>query len=259
MKFSIVTPSFNQGRYIRDCIESVQSQEGVEWEHIVVDACSTDETVSVLKEYPHLQWTSEKDQGMSDGINKGFVRATGDWVMWLNTDDYLLPNTLQKVAKFAAAQKKADIIYGECLFVGEDKQLIRHRRDHAFDSNILLFYGCHIPSTSTFLKRQIIEAGDLLDVNYRVCMDFEYYVRLAHLGYQFTFLPEALAGFRWHETNTSSVHVKRRRQERLQVQREYLQKQGRSWMGSKLVLQCLFRFYQMKRATRRLGAHFSSL
>ena len=61
MKFSIVTPSFNQGRYVRDCIESVRAQTGVEWEHLVQDAGSTDETPAVLREYPHLQWVFEKD------------------------------------------------------------------------------------------------------------------------------------------------------------------------------------------------------
>ena len=75
MKFSIITPSFNQGRFLPDCVESVLSQSGVEFEHIVTDAGSTDETLDVLKRYPHLQWSSEPDQGMSDGLNKGFLKA----------------------------------------------------------------------------------------------------------------------------------------------------------------------------------------
>ena len=81
MKVSIVTANFSQGCFIRDGIESVKSQTGVEWEHIVQDADSTDETLAVLKEHPHLKWVSEKDQGRSDGMNQGFRKATGDWVM----------------------------------------------------------------------------------------------------------------------------------------------------------------------------------
>jgi glycosyltransferase involved in cell wall biosynthesis len=79
VQFSFITPSFNQGRFIRDCIESVKTQERVDCEHIVVDACSTDETLSILKTYTHLQWVSEPDKAQTDAINRGFLRAKGDW------------------------------------------------------------------------------------------------------------------------------------------------------------------------------------
>lgn len=255
MKFSIVTPSFNQGRFIRDCLESVKTQTGVEWEHLVQDAGSTDETHAVLREYPHLQVSSEPDAGMSDGINRGFRKATGDWVMWLNTDDYLLPNALEKVAAFAARHPEADVIYGDCLFVDEQKRTLRRKREHRFDFSILLFYGCYIPSTSTFINRRIINAGHLLEVGYKVCMDFEYYVRLSRLGYHFAYLPAALAAFRWHETNTSSVQLQRRREERLRVQQEHLVLAGRKPPWSRHRLALLYRVYQVKRGLLRLCAH----
>ncbi len=251
MKFSIVTPSYNQGRFIRDCIESVQAQTGVEWEHLVVDAGSTDETLAVLKEYPHLKWVSEPDKGMSDGINKGFLRATGDWVMWLNTDDYLLPEALAHVLDWAQKNPDADVIYGECLFVDEGKNLIRRKTDHRFDFNILLFYGCYIASTSTFLRRKVVADGHLLDIRYRVCMDFEYYLRLGHLGYKFCYLPEALAGFRWHDSNTSSQLAQRRYQERVEIQRHFLDLTHRSALGREWLLSSLFRLYQAKRVLLR--------
>jgi glycosyltransferase involved in cell wall biosynthesis len=247
MKFSIITPSFNQGRFIRDCIESVRAQTGVEWEHIVVDAGSTDETLAVIKEYPHLQWISEPDRGMSDGINKGFLRATGDWVMWLNADDYLLPGTLAKVAAFATQHPQADVIYGEAQFVTESKQLIRTRHEHAFDFNTLLFYGCYIQSTATFLRRDIIEAGQLLDLHYKVCMDFEYYLRLSHAGRRFTFLPEPLAAFRWHGANTSTQQLQRRLAERLQIQQHFLQLSNQPWLARPWLLALLKRVYQVRR------------
>ena len=252
MKFSIVTPSFNQGRFVRDCIESVRVQAGEEWEHLVQDAGSTDETAAVLKEYPHLQCVFEKDKGMSDGINRGFLRATGDWVMWLNTDDYLLPGTLAKVAAFAKSNPDADVIYGDVEFVDAGKQLLRHKREHRFDFNVLLFYGCYIQSTATFIRRRVIEAGHLLDIDYRVCMDFEYYVRLARLGYKFAHLPEPLAAFRWHETNTSAVQLSRRYEERLRVQRQHLELTHRAhWLQNARVLAMLYRVYQLKRQVLR--------
>jgi glycosyltransferase involved in cell wall biosynthesis len=252
VKFSIVTPSYNQGRFVRDCIESVRSQSGIEWEHLVQDALSTDETRAVLAEFPHLQCVFEKDKGMSDGINRGFLRAAGDWVMWLNTDDYLLPGTLQCVAKFAEQHPEADVIYGDVEFVNGAKELIRHRREHRFDFNVLLFYGCYIQSTATFIRRRVIEAGHLLDVDYRVCMDFEYYVRLARLGFKFAHLPEPLAAFRWHETNTSSTQLARRREERLRVQRQHLELTHRArLLQNSRVLDVLYRLYQMKRVLLR--------
>jgi glycosyltransferase involved in cell wall biosynthesis len=259
VKFSIVTPSFNQGRFIRDCIESVRIQSGVDWEHLVIDAGSTDETIAVLKQYPHLNWVSEPDQGMSDGINKGFRKAGGDWLMWLNADDYLLPGALARVADFARHQPDADVLYGECRFVDEAKRFIRQRREHRFDVPILLFYGCYIPSTATFLRRSIIEAGHLLDIRYRVCMDFEFYLRLTRQGFRFAFLPEALACFRWHADNTSSVQSRRRYEERVRVQQDHLRRVGRSWLGSEYTLKLLHRVYQMKRVvlktfSRRLPA-----
>jgi glycosyltransferase involved in cell wall biosynthesis len=251
MKFSIISPSFNQGRFIKDCIESVRSQTGVEWEHIVTDACSTDETISTLKQYPHLKWTSEPDKGMSDGINKGFLRATGDWVMWLNTDDYLLPGALARVARHVAENPTADVIYGECNFVDESKKFIRRRQDHRFDFNILLYYGCFIQSTSTFLRRSIISSGHLVDLRYKVCMDFEYYLRLSRLGYRFSFIPEALAGFRWHGVNTSTRLTERRLQERVEIQREILQQMRRPWLGYEPLLTFLRYLYTAKRRMLR--------
>lgn len=253
MKVSIITPSFNQGRYIRDCLASVRAQTGVEWEHLVQDAGSTDETAAVLAEFPHAQVVREKDAGMSDGINRGFRRATGDWVMWLNTDDYLLPGALEQVARFAAQHPGVDVIYGDVEFVDADKRHLRFKREHEFNFNVLLFYGCYIQSTATFFHRRIIEAGHLLDVDYRVCMDFEYYVRLARLGYRFAHLPEVLAAFRWHETNTSATQLERRRAERLRVQQEQLARAGRpAWLRNPRVLAALYRVYQLKRAWWRL-------
>lgn len=258
VKVSIVTPSYNQGRYLRDCIESVRAQTGVEWEHLVVDAGSTDETLDVLRAYPHLKWTSEPDRGMSDGINRGFRKATGDWVMWLNTDDYLLPGALAKVAAVANQRPAADIIYGDCLFVDQARQPIRRKRDHRFHFGVLLFYGCYIASTSTFLKRRIITDGQLLDLDYKVCMDFEYYVRLALAGYRFEYLPEVLAGFRWHGQNTSSVLGDRRREERLRVQCKYLRQLGHGWLGRRWLLKVLYRVFQGRRVLLRSGLPFVS-
>src|SRR5205085_4919715 len=99
VKISIITPSYNQGRFIRDTIESVLNQNYPNFEHIVIDAVSNDNTVEILKEYPHLKWISEKDKGAADAINKGMKMATGEITTWLNSDDYFEQNIFSYVEK----------------------------------------------------------------------------------------------------------------------------------------------------------------
>ena len=253
MKFSVATPSFNQGRFIRDCIESVRAQTEVGVEHIVVDACSTDDTVRILKSYPHLQWTSEPDHGQTDAINKGFRRATGDWLIWLNADDYLLPRALARVAQFAQVHPHADVIYGDCDFVNERGDIVGRKREGAFDFWMLLFYGTFIPSTATVYRRNLVTAGHWLDASQKVCMDLEYYLRLAQAGFHFEHLPEPLACFRWHETNASSVHRARAHEEFRALQRHYLGLHNLGWLGNEPTLSAIHAGYRVARLARRLG------
>ena len=256
MKFSIITPSFNQGRFLPDCLDSVSSQTGVEVEHIVIDALSTDQTLDVLKSRPHLDWVSEKDGGMSDGINKGFRKATGDWLMWLNCDDYLLPDTLQKVARFIENHPDADIVHGDCIYVEEDKTPIRRKFDTPVDEWDLLFVGCCIPSTSTFYRRRIIDEGHLLDPEYRNCMDWEYYLRLIRLGFRYSYLPEALAGFRWYDESTTKKHWQRMIDEGLRCQHEHLAERNLpDLLGNAGLLKVLRKTFQVRRVAKRILAH----
>ncbi len=215
---SVVTPSLNNGEFIEDAILSVSGQQAVAVEHIVVDGASTDGTLGILKRYPCVQWTSEKDKGQSDAINKGFLRASGDLVGWLNADDYYLPGGLEAIARAAEENPEADIIYGDCVFVDSSGKIVRSKVEHDFDPAILLYFGCYIPSTSTFFRRRVIESDLLLDCEYRVCMDFEYFARLAHLGCKFHYVPRFIAAFRWHGNNISLSQATRRAEERRQVQ-----------------------------------------
>lgn len=253
MKFSVITPSLNQGRFIRDCIESVRAQVEAEVEHIVVDGCSTDETVAILKSYPHIQWTSEPDRGQTDAINKGFRQARGDWLMWLNADDYLLPRTFARVAQFAQAHPQADVIYGDCDFVDKQGNIVKRKREGDFSYWMLLFYGTFIPSTATFYRRKLVDAGHLLDASQKVSMDLEYYLRLAQAGFRFEHLPQPLACFRWHETNASSVHRARGRQEFRALQRHYLGLRRLRWLDNEPTLCVLHRGYQARRFAQRLA------
>ena len=125
MDFTIVTASYNYGHYIGECLESVASQEGATFEHLVMDAVSKDDTAEVVARFPHAQFFQEPDQGMSDGINKGFRRAQGKWVMWLNADDRLKPGALKALKAFAEKNPRADVIYANWDFIDGDGHLLR--------------------------------------------------------------------------------------------------------------------------------------
>lgn len=257
-KFSIITPSYNQGRFIAGCIESVLAQagDGFEVEHIVTDAGSTDETLEVLARYPHLQWTSEPDKGMSDGINKGFLKASGDWLMWLNCDDDLLPGALAKVAAFIRDHPDADVIHADCAYIDEAGNFLRRKYDTPVDEWDLLFFGCVIPSTSTFYRREIIMAGHLLDVNYKNTMDLEYYLRLMRLGYRFRYLPELLAHFRWHEGSTTLRHWQRMLDEALRCRSEHIDLRGLPGILKKLIHTGFAKaIFRLRRVAKRIMAH----
>lgn len=110
MDFSILTPSFNAEKHIIRAIESVLGQTGPSWEHIVMDGGSQDSTVSILTEYPHLNWESSPDQGQPDAMNKAFDRAKGKYILYLNADDFLLPGALQEFADGFACNPAAGMI-----------------------------------------------------------------------------------------------------------------------------------------------------
>ena len=215
---SVVTPTFNGAAYLEDAILSVKRQSGVATEHVVIDAASTDNMPKITERYPHLRWISEPDRGQSDAINKGFLMATGDLVGWLNADDYYLPGSFDAIARAAAENPEADVLYGDCIFVDPDGRIVRSKVEHDFDAQVLLYFGCYIPSTSTFFRRRLIDRGLLLDCEYRVAMDFEFFARLTRLGCSFHYVPRFIAAFRWHQDNVSLRNTERRAQERHLVQ-----------------------------------------
>jgi glycosyltransferase involved in cell wall biosynthesis len=218
---SVITPSQNSGEFLEDALLSVSCQRGVLVEHLVQDSLSNDNTLAILRRYPEVRWQWESDCGQSDAINRGFLRASGDLVGWLNADDYYLPGGLRAIAQAAAEHPGADVIHGDCVFVDGEGSITRSKVEHDFDPDILFYFGCYIPSTATFVRRRVIEQGHLLDCDYRVCMDFEYFVRLACAGFKFHYIPRFIAAFRWHGSNICLQQLERRIFERQEVQRRF--------------------------------------
>ena len=240
MKFSIVTPNYNYGRFLKKALESVFDQtegEGAPLiEHIVIDGGSTDDSVPILERWDSFvrgtaaakesrysfSFISEPDNGQTDAINKGLRRATGDIVAWLNADEWYLPGKLALVAAALAKHPDADFLYGEPLFVDKDGRPIRVRYAHRFSKFVLYGCCCYIASCASFWRRRILDDGFYLDPSYKVIMDGEYYCRISKAGYRFRFLPATIAAFTWHDANISSVLAVRRDEEWLALRRTYI-------------------------------------
>jgi glycosyltransferase involved in cell wall biosynthesis len=257
MKISIVTPSFNQGRFIDKCLASVRDQQGVfSVEHIILDNCSSDTTGEALANYQSMpapvevKIIVEPDGGQTAAINKGFSLATGDVVCWLNTDEWYEDGTLATVANFFAAHPEVDVVFGDCDFVDSTGNLVKRKREFVFSVSMLMYYGCFIPSCATFIRRRVIDEGVLLDPGFKVTMDFDWYVRIAKAGYRLAHLPVTLASFTWHESNISLNFAKRRKIERRLVQDRYSGVCGPVWFRT-FIYGVMRYFWLAVRVTRR--------
>lgn len=200
-KISIVTPSYNQGRFIEDAIKSVLEQGYPNFEHIIIDGRSTDETLEVLKKYPHLIWVSEPDEGQSDAVNKGLKLAKGEIIGWLNSDDYYLPGTFLKVAD-KLNDPKVDGVYSNVIFVDENKNFKKKLTTHRPIKWLSVLF-CFIPSTTFFFKRKVIDKGIYIDKDFDIAMDKEFFAHILYSNFNLRFVNDYFACFRWHKKNKS--------------------------------------------------------
>jgi len=185
---SVVTVCRNAEQTIEETLRSVAQQEGVDGlvEHIVIDGASTDGTLDIVRRFPHVLWTSEPDEGISDAFNKGMRLARGEYLLYLNADDYLFDATvLRDVAEFIRARQHLDWIVGDVLvarLVEGDTILSPQRRSFAPACwNLILRQRiCH---QSVFLKRQVQLQMGGFDTTLRLSMDYDLWRRLCAQGY----------------------------------------------------------------------------
>lgn len=201
MKISIVTPSYNQGKYIEEAIQSVLNQNYDNFEHIIIDACSTDNTIEILKKYPHLIWVSEPDEGQSDAINKGFKKATGDIIGWLNADDLYLPNTFNRAIQ-VLKNDKIDAVYADYQFINS-KGVITKTMKTMKPSKWISLFNCYIPSTTFFFKRDVVDNNICIDKEFDISMDKEFFAHILYSDYTIAKIDALFAHFRWHDSNKS--------------------------------------------------------
>jgi glycosyltransferase involved in cell wall biosynthesis len=228
LSFSVVTPSFNQGRFIGEAIDSVLVQAHCALEHHVIDGGSTDGTVDILRARSQdarstaLHWISEPDRGQSHALNKGFTRVTGDIIGWLNADDRYLPGCFEHVARVFMEYPEVDIVYGDYRWIDEDGRAYRIRREIEFSAFVLLYHRVlYIPTTATFFRRHIFEDGHYLNESLHYALDFDFFVRLAGYGYRFRHIPAVLADFRFHNHSKTCTSPQKQLQEQRQVAEQY--------------------------------------
>jgi glycosyltransferase involved in cell wall biosynthesis len=225
---SIVTPSFNQGVFIQEAVDSVRKQSYPDCEHIVIDGGSTDGTVASLEKLSHtsgtttLRWSSEPDRGQAHALNKGFTRATGDIIGWLNSDDRYRPDTFHKIARIFDRHPEVDLVYGDYTWMDAHGCVRRVRREIAFSRFILLYHRVlYIPTAATFFRRRIIDDGNLLDDRLHYALDFDFFVRLSARGYRFLHIRELLADFRLHKASKTCSMPERQLHELNDIMRRH--------------------------------------
>jgi glycosyltransferase involved in cell wall biosynthesis len=204
---SIVTPSYNQGQFIETTLLSIKNQDYPKLEHIVVDGCSSDNTIEILKRYEreyNLKWIAERDKGQSDAINKGFKAAKGDIIGWLNSDDaYFDKHAVSYVANEFQRLPEVDVIYGNGVCIDDKNMTIWIRHTIPWFNYNRLLRQCFISQPSTFFRRRVI-LKHRLDVDLNFAMDYEYWLRLARDGFKFKHANRILAAFRIHTAAKSS-------------------------------------------------------
>ena len=180
---SIVIPSFNQGKFIRACIDSILEQDYPHLRIHVVDGASTDETVDVLKSYgpsDRLDWVSEPDRGVVDAVNKGFERVSGEIVGIQSSDDLYLPGAIRSAVDAFRADQNVGLVYGDTLKVDADGNELLRQSTSDFSLENLLTFRTWIPQPSAFFRREMLEVCGGWDESIPYAPDTDLWIRMAY-------------------------------------------------------------------------------
>ncbi|MFZ5884734.1 MAG: glycosyltransferase family 2 protein [Chloroflexota bacterium] len=197
---SIVTPSYNQARYLEQTLRSVLEQDYPRIEYIVIDGASTDGSVDILKQYADrlAYWVSEKDSGQAEAINKGLARARGDIVAWLNSDDFYLPGAVTAAVKAFEAHPEAGLVYGDTVAVDEQGEFIHFPRYAQWTLEDLLTFHI-LGQPAVFMRREVLLQAGFLDPSFHFLLDHQLWIRMASIA-PMVYVPERWAAGRFHES-----------------------------------------------------------
>jgi len=204
---TVITPSYNQGRYIRETIESILRQDYPQLEHIVIDGGSTDETLAILRHYaqtdPRFRFVSEPDRGQSHAINKGLAMARGEIIGWVNSDDTYLPGAVQKAVQALQLHPEWAIVTGNGYIIDEHSRI--QYPVHYWQTDVKqLYHSCPVIQPTAFLRKNVFQQHGGVDESLRFCMDYDLWIRLSK-NHAFGFIRDYLANARIHAACKSAT------------------------------------------------------
>jgi glycosyltransferase involved in cell wall biosynthesis len=205
-RISIVTPSYNQGRFIASTISSVLSQGYANLEYVVQDNQSTDNTLEILESERSSDFSFyvEKDSGQADAINRGFSRTSGEIMAFLNSDDILMPGTLEYVSRLFLDNPEIDAIYGNRLLIDTEDNIVGRWVLPGHDGELMRHID-YVPQETLFWRRELWErSGSRLDDKLAFALDWDLLLRFLDCGARFTHVPHFLGGFRIHQDQKTS-------------------------------------------------------
>jgi glycosyltransferase involved in cell wall biosynthesis len=203
---SVITPSFNQGKFLERTILSVLNQNYPNLEFIIIDGGSSDESVDIIRKYSDrlTYWVSEPDCGQVDAINKGFKCATGEWLCWQNSDDIFLPGAFDCLAENAIKHPSAGLIIGNMVLIDENNRPLRELRYVKPDHKGMLAEGMLLANQAAFWRRELQDRIGLLDESYQCSFDYDWFLRLTAVC-NGVHINRTLGALRLHsETKTSN-------------------------------------------------------
>jgi len=220
---TMITPSYNQGQFIDQTIQSVLSQEYPDLQYLVIDGGSDDKTLDILRQYNgQLQWISESDRGQSHAINKGLDMATGHIIGYLNSDDIMEPGALRRVGEFFAIHPEAAWVTGKCRTVDQNGKEIRKFITRyknfwlRFRSYKVLTILNYISQPATFWRREVTDVVGPLNEDWNYVMDYDYWLRIGR-DFKLWVLAAYLAQFRYYPSSKSGSTANRQFDEELRA------------------------------------------
>lgn len=205
LKLTIITPNYNYSRYIGQTIESVIKQDYSNIEYIIVDDGSTDNSVEIIHSYVNrypskITLITQSNKGQTKAINKALSVATGDILVWINSDDYFCNNIFSKIIQEFNNDVTLDAVFGDIKIVNEKGNIVKVNRYLNFDypSGVFNGFGKIIPSNAIFWKKKLTESIGFMNENFHYAMDSEYWSRLL-FNRKIKHIPLVIASFRWHE------------------------------------------------------------
>jgi len=236
MRISVVTPSFNMARFLGETMASVLVNLQPGDQYLLIDGGSTDGSLDIIRRHEQrlTGWMSEPDRGYADALSKGFARATGDVLCWINAGDLLLPGALD-AAREALQDPDAELIFGDDFYIDEDSRVISYSRGYVSDLRAVMLYGGWTPlQDACFWRRGLYDRVGGIDASLRYAADYDLFLRMA-LQSRPVYIPRAFSAFRRHRGQKSISGVAEYRREREQVRRRELRRAPGTHMGKALL------------------------